>query len=200
MTFSSRNSHNKGFSIVELIVTISVFALLSTSLVGNYRSSTKALSLSSLAALVSSDIRRAQAYGISNISRDNLSAPYYFAHGISFQEDPPDNKSYIIFADVNGNFINNNLGACMGECVEKMAIVDGSYISALCVNTKKTGTCTAVDSLHISFKRPEPEPFIKGVIGGVPTSYDDAEITLKTRDGSLSKTIVVWKTGLVAVE
>jgi len=193
---SSRNSYKKGFSIVELIVTISVFALLSTSLVGNYRSSTKALSLSSLAAKVSTDIRRAQAFGISNIDRSGS----YYAHGISFQKAPPDEKSYIIFADVNGNFINDNLGTCTGECVEKMAIVDGSYISALCVNTKKTGTCTAVDSLHIAFKRPEPEPFIRGVIGGVTASYDDAEITLKTRDGSLSKTIVVWKTGLVAVE
>jgi Tfp pilus assembly protein FimT len=191
-------SFKRGFSIVELLVTIGVFVMLSLSLVGNYRSSTKALSLNSLAALVSSDIRRAQAYGISNIDRGG-----YFAHGISFDTTIAANKTfYILFADKNSNLINDNLGVCTGECVEKMTISSGSRIKSLCVNMKKdnktSANCTAVNSLHISFKRPEPEPSI--ISSPAVSEIADAEIFIETGDGALIKTIVVWKTGLIATE
>lgn len=189
-------SQKKGFSLIELLVTMTVFMLLSAGVVINYRATTKSLSLSSMASLISSDIRRAQMYGISNIDRGGLYRP----HGISF--NITNNTSYMLFADtVTRNLKNDNIGAvCSGECLQKYAIKDGTTVTELCLD-KKQGPCQAMRSIHIAFERPNPEPIITGVNnGGVLKIGSDAEITITTKDGAYSKTIIVWKTGLVSVE
>jgi len=191
-------SHKKGFTLIELIVTVSVFVMLSLSVLGNYRSTTKSLSLNSLANLISSDIRRAQTYGISSLSTEDNNA-----YGVSFNMTYP--NAYMLFSDNNGNFRNNDndRATCSGDCVERMTIKSGSIISKLCVDMKKdhltSTTCTGVANLHIAFQRPDPEPK-KITVFGETVIPSDAEIVVTSSDGLLTKTIVVWSTGLITVE
>jgi len=188
------SSQKKGFTVVELLITISVFLVLSVAVVGNYRTTTRGLALNSLANLVAADIRRAQSYGISSVATGNS----FVAHGISF--DKNFDNAYMLFADTGvANLQNGNLGAtCSGECIERMKIQTGITITAICVD-KKSGPCKNMDSVHIAFKRPNPEPSIIG-IKGATKAYSDAEITFTTSDGLLSKTIVIWRTGLISIE
>lgn len=192
----------KGFTLIELVVTVSVFVLLSASLLGNYRATTKSLSLNSLANFVAADIRRAQTNEIGSISLNESAAS-----GISFDMTYP--NAYMAFTDSNNNFRNDSLGpSCSGECTERMIMRGGSTITQLCGDKKNTGNCAPLRSLHIAFLRPDPEPKssaadygIRGVdaAGNVPV-YSDAEITISSADGSLAKTIVIWSTGLISIE
>ncbi len=187
----------KGFTIIELVVTVSVFVLLSAVLLGNYRSTTRSLSLNTLANLVSTEIRQAQSREIGSTYLNEMKAS-----GVSFDMTYP--NSYMSFADSSalGNNRNDNLDpSCGGECKERMTIKSGSSISQLCGNIKKNRTCTPVNSLHIAFLRPNPEPTITGVdTSNNILPFSDAEIMITSSDGSITKTIVVWSTGLITVE
>ncbi len=192
-------SGKKGFTFIELAVTVGVFAILSTLAVGNFRNTTKALSLNSLANLIASDIRRAQVKGISNQSYPDTN---YIAPAIGISFDTTYVTAYMMFSDTDGNFINNNLGAaCAGECTERLVIKDGSKISHIYAKRTAGGTIKSLDSLHFTFQRPDPEPMIKGKENDLITrDYYYAEIWLTSRDNLLTKKIVVWKTGMVAIQ
>ncbi len=194
-------SQKKGFTFIELVVTIGVFALLSTLAVGNFRNTTKTLSLNSLANLVMSDIRRAQAKGISNQSYPgtNYIAP---AVGVSF--DSTYDTAYMMFLDVNDDKLNSSLGSsCSGECTERLVIKDGSTISHIKAKRTSGGVgaqLRELDSLHFTFQRPDPEPVIKGKENdNVTRDYYYAEIWLTSRDGLITKKIDVWKTGMIGM-
>jgi len=194
----------KGFTLIELIVTVSVFVLLSVSLLGNYRATTRSLSLNTLAGIVASDIRRAQAFEIGGVTgvTTNDTDP----SGISFTS--AFNTSYQLFTDSSPYDQQNSNAAsasCFGECRERMIIRGGSKVSKLCVNMKRNGltpaTCTSLLKLHITFKRPDPETKQITADNGTITWWgSDAEIILSSKDGTLTKVITVWSTGLVTVE
>jgi len=197
----------KGFTLIELIVTVSVFVLLSVSLLGNYRATTRSLSLNTLAGIVASDIRQAQAFEIGGVAgvTTNDTDP----SGISFTS--AFNTSYQLFTDslnpTTYNYQNDNAASasCSGECRERMIIRGGSKVSKLCVNMKRNGltpaTCTSLQKLHITFKRPDPEPLRFTADNGTITWMGhDAEIILASEDGTLTKVVTVWSTGLVTVE
>lgn len=56
------NSNNKGFTLIEMLVSISIIALISTIFLANYRSANRRAILNTAARQLASDIRLAQSY------------------------------------------------------------------------------------------------------------------------------------------
>jgi type II secretory pathway pseudopilin PulG len=186
---------NKGVTIIEVLVTLSVFVMVSTSIVANYRNSTKSVILNTLAHQIITEIRYAQTYATANIiDSSGGTLPY----GVFFSSASP--NSFIVFADKNKDGLYN---AGTDTLINTFKLKNNNTISNLCVNLKKTPpVCNILspNTLNITFVRPYPEPIIKTGVGdpvsGAP--YGDAEITLSS--GLLQKTIVIWKTGQLAIE
>ena len=211
IVFYKKNNNkikNRGFTVVELLVSVVIFAFMTAFLVSKYGSFNQSVLLTNLAYDVALTIRNAQSYGLNvkskptageNFSSD-FSRPYgvYFNSGIS-----PLNTSMIFFADVNANGIYDDDTI---DCViSTYKIKRGSIVSFLCVGS---GPCSSSPSpspssspspgastLNISFKRPNPNAIIKS---GSDT-YNYADITLRATDGSTRK-VVIRQTGQIEVK
>ena len=182
----------RGFTLIELIVTIGTFALLTTSLVGNMRNTTKSVVLNNLANRVVTEIRGAQNYSLSSVSVGGAFVPY----GVSFDAATP--KSFVFFMDKNGN----GQYDAPTELINTLQLQIGNTITKVCVNMKADNltpsNCTQApqSKMNITFKRPYPEPFF--LPAGTPP-YSDIDIVLSS-DSGLQKTVIVWITGQLAIQ
>lgn len=190
---------NRGFTIFELLVTLSMFTLLSTLMIANYRSSTKGLLLNTLAHQIITEVRHAQTFATANVSNAGIYSPY----GIFFDINVP--KSFTLFSDFGSP--RNKIYDGGAELVQNFSLKGGNTISKLCVNMKKdnktTADCTEVPRLHVTFTRPYPEPTFRAtdasnVIVGPPT-ITDVDVVLSSDTGQ-QKTLIIWIMGQIVIE
>ncbi len=185
--------NDRGFTLVEIMVTFAIIGVLTAVAFTNYRSGEKQFALERSAQKLNQDIRNAEGMAIAS---KEFKGVFQGGYGIHFTLTPPsdDGGSYILFVDCNGNdqydgasLVCNDCssGACTAsstEEVETIYLEKGVYISQL----------TPVgSSLTIKFYPPEP----------TVTFYPDASsvsIALSSI-GLLSKQIEINKTGLIEI-
>lgn len=206
----------KGFTLVELVITIAIFAAMTTYLLAKYGKFNQTLLLTNLAYDVALTIRTAQSFGLNvkSVSTSESVAPSFdFPYGAHFDITGTNNKSFIFFADQNsmpegkfgdGVYDPSPDESSLDEKINSYSIKRGSIISELLVCVGEGGTeevlCANADTLDISFKRPDPAAriYANGVntIEGSKINY--AEITLLATDDS-EKRIIVRTTGQIAI-
>jgi prepilin-type N-terminal cleavage/methylation domain-containing protein len=193
--------NNKGFTLVELMISISIFAFMTAFFVAKYGTFNQNILLTSLAYDVALTIRNAQSYGLNVKSKPivdgggqittNYSSDFTSAYGVNFNMSA--NTKVIFYVDADGN---GNGKYDVGELISTQTIQRGSTIYALCAGTgPSTGNCTSVNTLDVTYKRPDPNAIIIGNSG--PTS-PYAEITLRATDGNMRK-IAVRATGQIQI-
>lgn len=198
-----------GFTLVEILVSIFIIALLSGIIFANYRSSGQQFVLQGAANKLAQDIRRVQQMAMS-AEETNLGgqvpAGQEFVpeggYGIYFEEISP--NSYIIFADCGDtpNRQYNGSGLVCGpanseytEHIETIELEQGVNIN----NIQKEGG-GAPDKIHITFVSPDPEVHIVPPAGaGGEPAWCEIILAL-TANPSKTKTIKVNKAGLIEVE
>lgn len=179
------NKNTKGFTIIELMISVGIFAMMTSLLLAKYGNFNQGILLTNLAYDVALTIRNAQSYGLNVKSAVRNDNRFEYPYGVNFTTG----KTFIFFADVNitPDFVYDE-GADIN--LSKTTIRTSSFIDKICVGTP---TCTDVLSLDIAFKRPNPDAIINGV-----TANSYAEIVLKASDGSTKK-VIVRSTGQIAV-
>lgn len=202
-----------GFSLIEMLVVVGIFAFLSSVVFANYNQFNIKASLDNLTHQVALIIRQAQVYGIS-VSQIYSSSK---AYGVYFSTATPgDQKTFVLFNDRHGPFAGDNApdkiynpgpDPCGGvdlndECVEKVSIQSGDTVGTLKAREKTDpANALTLKALYVVFTRPNPDANILGVDAN-NNQYDklpDAEITLQSPKGA-TKRVVVWSTGQIAVE
>ncbi len=185
----------RGFTLLEMIVTLSVFMIMTTIMISSNRNTTKTVVLNTLANQVISVIRQSESYAL---TKPALSIGNYPPYGVYFSTGSP--SSFILFKDTNKDHLYTE-----GESLQNLTFQPGFTIAKLCVNMKKNNktptTCTSVTNIDVSFTRPYPEPTITtttSTVGEIP--FTDVEIILSSGAGNIQKTIVVWVTGQLAIE
>lgn len=170
--------NNIGFTIFELLVSISIIALLSGLILVNYHSANKRLELVNAAQKMVSDIRLTQNYALG--LKEFNGVPPSGGWGLYFNLSS--SGSYVIFADSN-----NDKDYTSGEEFKIFNSPAGIEMSSVYV-----GQTAVADSAVITFIPPDPTIYIT-----------DAElfikITLKENQGNTTKTIEVNSLGLVDV-
>ncbi|HDO23639.1 MAG TPA: hypothetical protein ENG99_00250 [bacterium] len=183
------NIHQGAFSLVELLVTMSIALTITLMLFANYPRFRATLSLKRDAQEVALSVRQAQVYGTS-VRKYGGGVGVFPGYGIHFDSSIPD--SYILFADVNAN----NSYDGVSEAVETLHIGSNDKISNLCGNAKTSppGAC-GLSSLDVIFLRPNPTV----ILVGEGSNFSDAEVEIKSSSGD-QKTVVIWSTGQITVE
>lgn len=190
--------NNKGFTIIELMVSVAIFALMTTLLLAKYGTFNQGILLTNLAYDMALTIRNAQSYGLNVKSAptatETYSSDFDSPYGVHFEIANP--KRFIFYVDRNGDHTYNS-----GEEISITTIKGGTYISSMCIND-----CSSYNSgyqvISFTFKRPDPNATIyalktKGY--AVANKDGSARITLTASDGEI-KYIIVNSNGQISVE
>lgn len=177
-----KNKDFFGFTLIELIVSISIITLITGAFLTNYHSTNKRSELINSAQKMVSDIRLAQQFSLST-KQFNGAAPKG-GWGAYFNKATP--SSYIIFADNNEPGGDQNYDA--GEEFRTVSLPAG-----ISLNSIKDKDGNELNTVAIVFLPPDPATYIAGVMN------NKARIALKENAGSSVKTVEVNFLGLIEV-
>ncbi len=171
-----RISFKKGFSVIELVVVISIFGIMTSISMINYNAQKRLLEATDLAQDVALTIRQAQVYGISasssNIGGTNFDANDTFSgeNAIDITRDKSirgvtffiEENKIILFEDVNRNYSYDN----SDRIIDERRII---YKNTSFLKFKFNETIKQDGRLDIVFERPYPDAIItySSDIGGV---------------------------------
>lgn len=198
---ASRRSLKRGFTLVELMVTVGIFVFMTALVLGRYNLFNSNTLLTNLAYDIALTIRQAQTYGLSVRSSDSLSAYFNSPYGVDFRKVEP--SKFTFFSDGNVQHSSDNTydgtGSTGDVVINAYNLKQGSKVTGLCAGT--INNCVTVNVLDVTFRRPDPTALIyageQGVWGSSPYSY--AEITVSSGDGSSSRVIKVNQSGQISV-
>lgn len=216
-----KNFHNirnifGGVTIVELIVVIFIFTVITSITIFNYGSFNTSLSIQNLADDIALTVRRAQGYAI---GVRGYGDSFDEGYGIHFTATPGSlyagsNKSFILFADVgtisNNIYDYNNYDTCgnleNNECIEVLSIRSADEINAIYLNDE-TEVRSSTGTLDILFKRPNPEPSFCYRMNGDTSSCDESsnissiKIKISSSDNlGVYKIITISNNGQISVQ
>lgn len=205
----------KGFTLVELMVTVSVMMIMTSIVFFNYNRFNESTLLSSFAYDMSLTIRQAQVYGVATrqgsgsqsdpVTVDSAALNNFkSAYGVHFDKATTADFPLKLFADSPiGDGVYNL--ADDGVPLQSYSFQRGIKISNLCLTLTDGGAenCTYT-KLDITFRRPDPEAIIKvGVDGGVAPlgNVSSARIELQNAGNSMNpRSIIVYPTGQISVK
>jgi prepilin-type N-terminal cleavage/methylation domain-containing protein len=185
----------KGFTLVELLVSLAIFTVITTLAVVNNNQFNSSILLTNLAYEVGLSVRQAQFYGIA--VRKNSTSGFDAGYGIHF--DLADPKTYYLFEDRTIDHICDVTECATSSLVEGFKLVKGNFISKICVDGSSGLTCTSptgFQKVDISFVRPNPDAYITR--NSVSGNYTKAEICIASPSGT-KRRVIVESTGQIAV-
>lgn len=189
----------KGFSLVELLVVISIVVTITTVVLVEYTNFNSQTLLNITAQEISATIRQAQYFGIAVRGETNDNINYEFPNYGIYVESVSSPNQVILFADLDGT---PGFDAANDFVVETYKVPQQYAISRLCIDEDGISggeLCSISDGLteiNILFKRPESEPTINSNL------RDDvvlAQIYLADSVGAELRRVEVWNTGQISV-
>lgn len=208
-----RRGVQKGFSLIELLVSIAIFTAITALIMVNQSGFGGSVLITNLAYDVALGIRQAQVYGIS-VRRVSTVPEQAFdrSYGIHFDLQ----RQFVLFVDLDkdGRYDTtaNDTKGCLPtanpECVNVFRIEQGNMITRFCAGADCAGAQAngGIDALDILFRRPEPEPIIHGIKdkvviqdGGVPRVYTNSSVTVTSPQG-MSRRVEVSSSGQISIK
>ncbi len=197
------NLTTKGFSLVELLVVVSIFVILTSVVLFNQDRFSSEISLSNVTHAIALDIRKAQVYG--TVVRGDGSNNFDSAFGIHYEQDAGSNIVYSLFSDDNKDGLYTSGGdevflppTTLGEgnLIDKVCTFKGSDEDCL-----ERGGGGALASIDILFKRPDPAAIITTDVDGVAVNQrkDRVEITVVSALRDRKRIITVSSSGQISV-
>lgn len=161
----------QGFALIELLVSIAIFVIITTAVVVNFRVGERSTELRLTAQELATKIRRVQIMAQSGRQIEGLSLPQGYGVYIT-------GNDFVFFADQDGNWIY--------DAGEEISEVTFSLPSAMIIESLEP--LLPDDRLDVVFEVPGPRVWING-------AEDDgtAQIQLKHEGTGQTRTITVWR-------
>ncbi len=196
----------RGFTLIELMVSVSIFIFMTVLLVAKYGNFNQSVLLTNLAYDIALTLRTAQTYGL---SVQGQTGQFQKAYGVAFCKTTggncvmgQNNQTMLLFSDTDD--VDNTRKYVYGTAdtvVNKYSLKRGAKIVGFCYSeslSSCSGPDTSANRLDISFLRPNPDAlFARNGTYSRQTQY--AKIFIEASDGS-RRSIVVRKFGQISVE
>lgn len=196
MRLFSKN-YSSGFSLIEMMVVISIMSIIATISIFNYSKFNNDISITNLAYEVALTIREAQIFG-GSVKVTN-SGSFDEAYGIYIAKT--NNKEIVSFVDNNANGVYDSVGTgCSGECVAIYKLERGNFVHDICRVLASSGTINCSPNnpdASITFLRPNLDAKIK--LPAPNPQFVGVRINLKAPDGT-ERYVRVLNTGQISVE
>lgn len=179
-------SNKAGFTLVELLASIFIIALISAVFMVNYNNTSKRSQLKMAAQKLASDIRLAQNYSLGSKTYNQTDTP---PGGWGVHFDMADTSHYIIFADKNTPFANKTYDEDEGEAIEIKTLPAGIVINRIYAAENLTA-----QSVNIVFFPPDPEIYIN------TSSNAYARVILKENINNSTAEVTVNPFGLIDID
>jgi type II secretory pathway pseudopilin PulG len=186
----------KGFSLVELIVSIGIFIAITALVIFKYGSFNQSTLLTNLAYDMALTIRTAQTYGLGSKNASETVSNFQYAYGVEFDPSTSGRDKLITFTDSDAN---NKFSS--GESTNQYSLKRGAIISNICTGSNLSCDYTLIsgDKLDILFKRPYPDAIINLIdSSGVISQKKYVLITVQGTDGS-TRSVEVTENGQITV-
>ncbi len=214
----------RGFTLVELLVTVSVIAVITAVVSFNQTDYTDRLALVNAASDLELQIREMQVYGVSVREYSPNTNLFNYSYGVMFNTNTITGAPGVLgpvnmwsFVDVNNNSRYNPPGGSWStcspggtsECVATTTLRGGVTIVDLCVinstngqNCRSNGGTSVPGRLDIAFLRPDPNAIItyantSGTVITFP-NHRGAKIQLRSPRGR-TMDIFIYTTGQISV-
>ena len=175
-----------GFSLIEMLVVISIFSLLSTVVLANHSRFNGSVLLGNLAYDIAISVREAQVYGL---SVRQFASQFQIGYGVHFS----DASSYIFFADINRNGFYDDPA---DSIIQSYSLGRGHSILRYCADTQCSDSeSNELTYLDVVFYRPDPDASFATNRG---TTYAEAHVVV-TSAAEETRTITVQTTGQISV-
>jgi len=192
----------KGFTMVELIVSVAIIAIITTITLTNHARFSGTIFLTNQAYDVALSIRQAQVLGLSVQEFAGVSDPFEIGYGVHF--DSADNDSFFLYADLDkdGQYTSPLESATPDQVSEQLTLTRGNVISNFCATPMGVGATEEcadgglLTELDVSFVRPDPDAVISIPIS--PDTQARARVVLQSRDGD-ERTVLIESTGQISV-
>ena len=171
----------KGFTLIELIVVMTITIILSSLVLANYRDGQKRYALAQSAQQLVSDLRRIQNMAMNGVGITFASNRKGYGIHIHILEGEDETDYYLIYS-------NNNASWSWQESDEEIETVN------LANNVKITDISTPNRKADIYFESPDPTTYIKA-----PASPNTITITLGMDNLANTETITVTLAGVIQV-
>jgi len=203
-------SAQAGMTYVELIVVLSIFAIMSTIIFFNYGEFQAKVDIKSLASDIALKIVQAQKSAVNGVlpslsQQSSEISGWKPAYGVYFNSSTtndipnvPFNKEFIYFTDLNQNGI-YDASNCPGssECLDRVTITKNNSI--LSIDQCDTLTCIPSSPISITFKRPDSSAiFHLGNALLTLTGSQYIQITIKSPKTAMAK-IKIYPSGRIQV-
>ncbi len=186
------------FTLMEMVVALAIFTLISTTVLANHSRFSNAVLLGNLAYDIALSIREAQVYGLS--VRQASSGTFQAGYGVHFAA--ADLNSYRLFVDIDKN---KRYDPGVDSVLKVYTLNFAHEIKQFCgIRTSGTLRCSddsggsGIANLDIVFLRPDPDPSILSENTTPSYVFVGATITIKS-DAEVERTITVASTGQVSV-
>lgn len=196
----SKIKKNKGMTLVELIVVLGIFILVTGITIFDYNSFRSNISLQNLADEIALSVRKAQSYAIGVKSAEGGFSDNF---GIHFStkdttdgENNSSSKSFVLFVDNKDNEYDSS-GVCGqdSECLEVLTIKTEDKIVGI---LEEGGINNDLETLDIIFKRPNPDAIF--YVNGKEVFAQSMGVQIINTRSEKVKNIVISNTGQISIE
>jgi len=175
---------DKGFSLIELLVSIAVLVVVSGIVFFNQSGFNNSILIENLAYEISLTIRQAQSYGLQS-KETAVGGTFEAGYGVYFTTASPNNNKVILYAD--DGTVDKRYTAGDDTLIETLKMATGNTVTRLC-----TDSSCEITELDISFIRPNPTAYINGGENNI------GEVYITSAKGEVKK-IVVNKLGQISI-
>lgn len=205
----NKTKRNRGMTVIEIIVVLSIFSVLSGVAIFNYSAFQSKVDIKNLATDIALKIIEAQKASSSgklpSVAQEATWKPSYGVYFNLAVNPSVDNKSFIYFTDLSGRNGQYDPSSCpgTGECLEKITIAPkgGYYISNLDVFYIGNPTSVSLNDLTVTFTRPSSSANIKSSgISTTPPPTDISYVQIKIKSPKeVTNLIKIYPSGRVQI-
>ncbi|MEK7122202.1 MAG: type II secretion system protein [Patescibacteria group bacterium] len=193
---------NKGFTIIEMLITTGVFALVTSMVLANYPKFSERLTLEQTAQKIALSFREAKIISLT-VGESETGTEIFPGYGVHFDAGGSgDNKRYLIFSDLNAD--KKYAAADDGE-KDIFRIQSSAFISGACFGEEndeslsQCGSANQTGILDVVFTRPKPTIDFYDGSRSQWRGEQNVSIFVVNPEGDVKK-IIIWKTGQIMVK